>query len=105
MTQFLCLTCKKSFNTAQHLNQHNNRKKQCMFINEQTNVANINILPNLSTTDVINFIKTYNTLEELIDDRAKIWDYKNEITRLTNENSKLKFQLEKIHKVIENKTD
>lgn len=105
MTQFLCLTCKKSFNTAQHLNQHNNKKKQCMFIHEQNIVTNMNIVSNLSTTDVINFIKTYNTIEELIDDRIKICDYKIEIDRLHNENNKLKYQLDKIHQVIENVTN
>lgn len=105
MTQFLCLTCKKSFNTAQHLNQHNNKKKQCVFITEHNIVTNINILSTLSTADVINFIKTYNTIEELIDDRIKICDYKIEIDRLHNENNKLKYQLDKIHQVIENVTN
>jgi uncharacterized coiled-coil DUF342 family protein len=102
MAQFLCSTCKKQFKTAQHLNQHNNKKKQCVFIQEHNIVTNINILSNLSTADVINFIKTYNTIEELLDDRTKIWDYKSEIDRLHNENNKLKFQLDKIHEVIEN---
>lgn len=111
MVFFNCDICNKSFKTNQHLTQHKNKKKSCINNNKKcdetlTDIINkktsCNEKNNLTINDVLTFLKTYNTIHELIDDKNSIIAYKNEINELKEENIKLREQLEIINKLIQN---
>ena len=107
MSMYYCDLCKKGFKTNQHLIQHKNRKKICTnssnivdssLINTSTLLNNIE----LSSDDVIKFISTYKTIQDLIKDKDMIMEHKQKIVQLNKENTKLKHQLHLINKLIKN---
>ena len=110
MSLYYCDLCKKGFKTNQHLMQHKNRKKICTnspnivdssLVNTSTLLNNIE----LSSDDLIKFISTYKTIQDLIKDKDTITEYKQKISQLKKENTMLKHQLCLINKLIKNTTE
>lgn len=110
MVFFNCDICGKTFKTNQHLTQHKNKKKSCTnnkkideninnIINQNINGNNIN---QITINDILMFLKTYNSIQELMNDKELVNKYKTEIDELKNENIKLREQLDIINKVIQN---
>lgn len=116
MVFFNCDICGKTFKTNQHLTQHKNKKKSCINNNKKcnetlTDIINNNIINkktscneknNLTINEILTFLKTYNTIHELIDDKNSLIANKNIIDELKEENIKLREQLDIINKVIQN---
>jgi tRNA U34 5-methylaminomethyl-2-thiouridine-forming methyltransferase MnmC len=103
-----CDICKKEFKTNQHLTQHKQRKKMCTLSNLHLNA--IVTLPtktsssDLKITDILNFIKTAEDIQNLINDKKLIEEYKNTIAALTKENNALKEQIKTIQQIIQPKS-
>ena len=55
--------------------------------------------------DLIKFISTYKTIQDLIKDKDTITEYKQKISQLKKENTMLKHQLWLINKLIKNTTE
>ena len=104
LSMYPCTDCGKMFKTTQHLTQHKNRKKLCTLSNKQS--SEIVILPrkttsdNLQVTDVVNFIKTAEDIQNLLNEKKIIEEYKNTILTLKEENEDLKEQLKSIQQII-----
>jgi deoxyhypusine synthase len=85
--------------------QHKKRKKMCTLSNLHLN--KIVTLPtktsssDLKITDILNFIKTAEDIQNLINDKKLIEEYKNTIINLTNENDALKEQMKTIQQIIQ----
>jgi hypothetical protein len=105
MSMYPCDICKKEFKTNQHLMQHKHRKKMCTLSNLHLN--KIVTLPtktpssDLKFTDIINFIKTAEDIQNLVNDKQLIEEYKNTILTLTKENDALKEQIKTIQQIIQ----
>lgn len=108
MSMYACTVCKKEFKTTQHLNQHKNKKKVCS-LNSSDNVltTSTSLLKNneLSSNDIMKFISTYKTFQDLIKDKEMLAEYKEKLIQLQNENNILKQQLKLINNVIKNTTE
>ena len=110
MSMYTCVTCKKEFKTTQHLEQHKNRKKICIVMPDSINASLTDTIPllknnDLSSNDIMKFISTYNTFQDLIKDKELVEEYKKTIMQLKKENTMLKHQLHLINKVIKNSTE
>jgi hypothetical protein len=100
-----CDMCKKEFKTTQHLNQHKNKKKACSLDNQLTKAIPLLKNDELSSNDIMKFISTYNTFQELIKDKEMLAEYKEKLIQLQNENNILKQQIKLINNVIKNTTE
>lgn len=130
MAMYICSKCGKEFKTTQHLNQHKNRKKTCVpnvgsensSIDIDASIDNIVQIPkvldansnddiffqnsinelekNINNNNIIKFLKTYNCLIHLMNDKDLVVEYKKQIQDLQNENTKLKRKIETIYNTI-----
>lgn len=126
MVMFICDICKKEFKTNQHLNQHKNRKKACVNDNACSNIimldddkningCNINDLIldddkmtmsyDMKPNDILSFLKTYKSIQDLIKDKNELNELKKEKEKLREENEKFKKQLEVINNIFNNETN
>jgi hypothetical protein len=108
MPAYDCHICKKIFKTTQHLNQHKNKKKPCTLINQDLNEfvslpvskGKSNSFDNLTVIDIMTFVKTSESIQNLINDSKLIQEYKRRIIILTKENESLNTQLKNIQQII-----
>lgn len=104
LNMYSCTECGKMFKTTQHLTQHKNRKKMCTLINkhlsETVTLPRKTTSDNLQVTDVVNFIKTAEDIQNLLNEKKLIEEYKNTILTLKEENEALKEQLKSIQEII-----
>lgn len=116
-----CDICDKTFKTTQHLEQHKNKKKECVKPTESNNIIlmtgpTVNshvattpitipkvspiVIPKINedNLDILKFMDAYRHLGE------SVIEYKSQITKLTDENRALKNKLELIYKIIKDNT-
>ena len=105
---YSCDICKKEFKTTQHLNQHKNKKKACSLNSSGDQLTKV-IPPlknnELSSDDIMKFISTYKTFQDLIKDKEMLAEYKEKLIALQNENNMLKEQIKLINNIINNNTE
>jgi|Laugresu1bdmlbdd_1035124.scaffolds.fasta_scaffold29957_1 hypothetical protein len=104
LNMYQCTDCGKMFKTTQHLTQHKNRKKTCTLSNkhfsETVTFPRKTTSDNLQVTDIVNFIKTTEEIQNLLNDKKMIEEYKNTILILKEENESLKEQLKSIQQIV-----
>ena len=109
---YSCANCKRQFKTNQHLEQHKNRKKSCAMVITNEHLNEVVVLPKETTTnislydikltDILNFVKTAQSIQELMKDKELIEEYKLKITQLENEKKDIQDQLDTIKTIINN---